>query len=557
MLSNLSLRFKLLLLSGLGLALLMVTAATGIWGIQNGVEGVQEIGRNRLPAVLALQKLQGLQVALKSSTFEVGLWENDPEAQDMFVGISNDKKRLWKSVDDTWKVYESIAKSKEEVELWKKFSTEWAVWRKTDDEIIKLIDQLAANHDPAVQKDLFQKYFVLGGQQRKSYLQAEKLLNEVVEFNAKDVESVTQGAESATLSAKKLMMTATLVSIVLTLVLTITMITRILRQMGGEPADAVAITKRIANGDLTVPVHMAYGDDSSLLGSLAYMQKHLQGLIRQVLQSADELTRSAHDLTNDVFSVTRNGQEELAAANETASEVQSIASRVSQMGSSAETARQLSERAGNLSSTGQTVISSAAGEMEIISDTVNKSSDLIQQLGNYSSQITSIVGVIQDIADQTNLLALNAAIEAARAGEQGRGFAVVADEVRKLAERTSQSTQEITRMIGDIQNGVADAVESMHGVSTRVGDGVKLVRESAVTMEDIHAGAQDASGAVNDITHALQEGSRSLQAIEERMRNIVAMVNHNGQAVEGMAGSARRIDDMASRLVDSVRIFKI
>lgn len=557
MLSNATLRFKLILLSGLGLALLMVTAATGIWGIQNGVEGVQEIGRNRLPAVLALQKLQEQQIALRSSTFEVGLWENDPEAQDMFVGIAQDKKRLWKNVDETWKAYESISKSAGEEELWKKFAVEWAGWRKSDDAIITLIDQLAANHDPEVQKNLYQKYYELGGQQRKSYLQAEKLLKQVVEFNAKDVELVTHQAETATFSAQKLMVVTTLISVVLTLLLTATIITKILRQMGGEPADAVAITKRIASGDLTVPVHVAYGDSSSLLGSLDFMQKHLQGLIREVLQSADELTRSAQMLSNDVSSVTRNGQEELAAANETASEVQSIASRVSHMGDSAETARQLSERAGTLSSTGQTIINSAAGEMEVISDTVNRSSEMIQELGNYSSQITSIVGVIREIADQTNLLALNAAIEAARAGEQGRGFAVVADEVRKLAERTSQSTQEITGMISTIQNGVTDAVTSMHGVSTRVGDGVKLVRESASTMEDIHAGAQDASGAVNDITYALQEGSRSLQAIEERMRNIVAMVNHNGSAVEGMAGSARRIDQMAGKLVDSVRIFKI
>lgn len=557
MLNTISLRYKLILLSGLGLIMLIVVAITGTLGIQSGISGVQEIGRNRLPAVLSLQKLQELQIAIKSSTYEVALWETDNEAQDMFKEIAKDKNRLWKSVDEVWKTYESIAKSSEEAALWKSFATEWEVWRKTDDEMIKLIDQLGANLDPVVQKSLYQKYFQLGGQQRRSYMQAEKLLTQVVEFNAKNVEAVTQSAESITQFAQKMMVGAALFSIILTIALAGTITTSILRQMGGEPAVAVAITKRISGGDLTVPIQIAHGDESSLLGSLASMQNNLRELIRGVLRSADELTHSAQTLANDVVSVAHNGQEERSAANETANEVQSISSRVSQMGASAETARQLSERAGSLSSSGQSVINSAAGEMQLVSETVVRSSELIQTLGSHSTQISSIVGVIRKIADQTNLLALNAAIEAARAGEQGRGFAVVADEVRKLAERTSTSTEEITQMVSTIQNGVQEAVTSMQGVSMQVVDGVKLVQESANSMQDIHSGARDASSAVNDITLSLQEGSRSLQAIDERMRNIVTMVNNNSEAVDGMAGSAKRIDELAGQLVKSVRLFKI
>jgi methyl-accepting chemotaxis protein len=554
MLSNASLRFKLILLSGLGVVMLILVAVTGTLGIRSGIDGVQEIGRGRLPAVLALQKLQELQIALKSSTFEVALWENDPEAQDMFGDIAKDKRRLWKNVEGTWSAYEGIPKSAEETALWQKFAAEWAVWLKTDDAVIVLIDSLATNKDAAQQKQLFAKYYELGGQQRQSYLKAEKLLKEVVDFNAANVESVTQKAESATRFAQKLMMGGALLAIVLTLALAAAVTAGILRQMGGEPAEAVAITKRIASGDLTVAI---LGDEQSLLGALASMQHHLRDLICGVLASADELTRSAHALAGDVGKVARNGQKERSAANETASEVQAIAGRVSGMGDSAETARQLSERAGDLSRTGQSVIDSAVGEMGLISETVSHSAELIQNLGEYSSQITSIVGVIKEIADQTNLLALNAAIEAARAGEQGRGFAVVADEVRKLAERTGQSTQEITQMIDTIQNGVGEAVASMQGVSKRVEGGVRLVRDSATTMQVIHAGAREASSAVGDITHALHEGNSNLQTIEERMCNIVAMVNKNSEAVEDMSGSARRIDELADELVRSVRIFRI
>ena len=129
--------------------------------------------------------------------------------------------------------------------------------------------------------------------------------------------------------------------------------------------------------------------------------------------------------------------------------------------------------------------------------------------------------------------------------------------MRKLAERTTKSTAEITAMIGSIQSGVIEAVASMQQVSGRVTDGVKLVQDSATTMQDIYSGAQDASGAVNDITQSLSDGNRSLQAIEARMNNIVGMVSNNGEAVDGMADSARRIDELATKLTRSVRIFKI
>ena len=157
MLNNASLRFKLVLLSGLGIIMLLLVAVTGTLGIRSGIDGVQEIGRNRLPSVLSLQKIKELQIALKSSTFEVALWENDAEAQDMFAGIAKDKKRLWNNVGEAWKAYEGITKSGEETDLWNRFSAEWNTWKKTDEEVIKLIDELAGNKDAAQQKTLFQK----------------------------------------------------------------------------------------------------------------------------------------------------------------------------------------------------------------------------------------------------------------------------------------------------------------------------------------------------------------------------------------------------------------
>lgn len=557
MLSGLSLRFKLLSLAAVAIVALLVTAVTGSLGIRSGINGVQEIGRNRLPAVLALQELREVQVALRSSTYEVALWENDTDAADQFAQIAKDKQQLWQRVGGIWKSYEAIPKSDEETALWQAFTVAWAGLRKDDEAIIAFVQKLAANRDAAKQKVLFQQYLALGGQQRASYTTTEKALGQLLELNARRVGEETEQAERATLFAKNTMFTVGLLAVLLVGLLSYLIATSILRQMGGDPSEALEITRRIANGDLTVPTRSRAGDSTSLLASIADMQQHLRELIDEVRRSAENLFESANSLQRDVDTVSANGAEEQRAAKATADAVQAIASRITDVGASAGTAQSLSVQAGRYSKDGNTVIENVTKEMTLISAAVVESSDQIQSLGSVSSQISTIVGVIKDIADQTNLLALNAAIEAARAGEQGRGFAVVADEVRKLAERTAVSTGEISAMIGSIQSGVNNAVVSMEKARRWVEDGVVLVRNAAQSMENIHGGAEQASLAVTAITTALHEGNDDLVGIEKRMEEIVRMVDSNGQSVAAMAASTNSISSMATGLAEAIRRFKL
>jgi len=557
MLANLSLKLKLLLSSGVAGLALLILMFTGSIGINSGIEGVQEIGRHRLPSILALQKLQGYQTALRSSTYETALWENDPEAQDMFKGIADDKRRIWQHIDEAWKEYERIPRSSEEDTLWQAFAVEWGKWKTFDNDTVKLIDNLGQNADPVRQAQLFQDYYLLGGQQRPAYQAAEKLLAQVLELNAKNVQAVTDSADEATRSARVVMLVAGGGAFIASTALALLIIMNILRQLGGEPRDAVEIANRIAQGNLTDSIQVQGGDNASLMAAIANMQAQLRALIGEVMQSATELTRRSQALAKDVDQVSRNGAEEAHAAQDTADAVHQIAARVNKIDEAADRAKQLSDLAGGLSQEGQVVINDVVREMENVSTSVHHSSGLIQQLGNYSNQISNIVLVIKEIADQTNLLALNAAIEAARAGEQGRGFAVVADEVRKLAERTGSSTDEISGVIATIQQGVSDAVEGMHSVSDQVEGGVRLVRNASGSMERIHSGALDASSAVNNIHAALNESTASLDAIEHSMANIVGLVDNNGKAVGTMTASSKRVEELAGNLANAIERFRI
>jgi methyl-accepting chemotaxis protein len=557
MLNALNLKLKLTLLSGIAALALIANIITGSIGINGGINGVAEIGRHSLPSILALQKLQGYQTALRSSTYEVALWENDPEAQDMFKTIAEDKQRIWGQVDLVWKEYEAQPKSAVEETRWKAFSQEWEKWKKFDQDTINLIVTLSKNTDFAQQKALYQNYFMLGGQQRPAYQAAEKMLAEILQMNAANVQSVTQEAETTTGFARQAMTVVGASALLITVLLAFFISKSILCQIGGEPSAVTAVTNRIAEGDLSQPINIPEGDQGSLMASIANMQTHLRALIGQIQSSAGELSRRSNALTREVDQVASNGIEESSAAQNTAHDVAHILGRINHIGDAADQAKALSDLAGNLSQAGQSAMGGVVREMEDVSSAVNQSSGLVQQLGRHSKQISSIVSVIKEIADQTNLLALNAAIEAARAGEQGRGFAVVADEVRKLAERTGKSTDEISSVVSTIQNGVNGAVEGMHDVSARVENGVGLVRNASDSMERIHTGAVDASQAVTGIHAALNESMTSLGQIEGSMNNIVHLVERNGHSVGTMTVSSKRVEELAQDLHLAIERFHL
>jgi methyl-accepting chemotaxis protein len=188
---------------------------------------------------------------------------------------------------------------------------------------------------------------------------------------------------------------------------------------------------------------------------------------------------------------------------------------------------------------------------------VQGSARTISELEGYSAEISTIVGVIKDIADQTNLLALNAAIEAARAGEQGRGFAVVADEVRKLAERTANSTQQITAMIDKVQSGSRRAVEEMEASVKRVSDGVELAHQAGNSISGIQSAAARVMQAVADIDRALKEQGVASRDIARNVEQVAQMTEQGSQSsrhVSGVAGEVVQLSGELKRLAD---LFKL
>ncbi len=316
--------------------------------------------------------------------------------------------------------------------------------------------------------------------------------------------------------------------------------------------------ERLASGNLTGRVSIESRDElDDVARHFNHMAESMQNLLGVVQQTAQRLGSAATEVASSASRVSQSSAEQTAAATGMAAAIEEMTASIDQITEHANAAHAVSSQSGELSEEGSHIVDGTVAEMQKIADTVNESARIIEELGRHSEGISAIVNVIKEIADQTNLLALNAAIEAARAGEQGRGFAVVADEVRKLAERTTSSTQEISAMIGAIQSGTSGAVSSMQDGVSRVAQGVDLSRRAGESINRIKEGANHVRADVSDISNALREQSLASNEIARNIERIAEMSEANSAAVQGTAQTARELERLAGELQEEVRRFRV
>lgn len=321
--------------------------------------------------------------------------------------------------------------------------------------------------------------------------------------------------------------------------------------------ETVQVVRAIADGDLTRPVPPGQRDETGqLLTAMGDMQAKLRTLVNGIQHEARELSGAAQELSaaSDLSSRTSHAQSEAAASM--AASVSAMSESIEEVGKNACTAQSTAQLSGEQSKSGGEVIRAAVNDMRAITDSVNTSARTITELDSYTTEISTIVGVIREIADQTNLLALNAAIEAARAGEQGRGFAVVADEVRKLAERTAQSTQQIGTMINKVQNGARQAVSAMESGVARVNEGLLTAQRAGESIVGIQKSADCVVQVVQDIAIKLKEQSTASQKIAHGVEHIANMAGENTASVMRTAAAANQMQTLAATLTRSAGRFQ-
>ncbi len=329
----------------------------------------------------------------------------------------------------------------------------------------------------------------------------------------------------------------------------------LLRPVVTRLREAARVSKEIALGNLSQSIVVKGRDEvSELLTALNEMQSSLRSSVSTMRQTAERLNDQACILSDGAQHIHDQASAQGNAMNAAAAAVEELTVSINVLANSASDTHTRVERSGKEAHAGTDVILGTRAQMRSVADTVTKASGTLKGLGDKSQQIRQIVDVIHEIAEQTNLLALNAAIEAARAGEQGRGFAVVADEVRKLAERTGLSTQQIAKVIAEVLGETEAAIGEMEGGVAKVNEGTRLAEAAGETIRQIVEGMEQINSMVTHISTAIAEQTaaandiaRSVEQIAQTGEEVVAVADNNTSTSQTLSTLSKELNAVVAR----------
>ncbi|MDR1423744.1 MAG: methyl-accepting chemotaxis protein [Azoarcus sp.] len=550
-------KHRVFILVAIGWLGMVTIAGIGMSSLLQDESAFTIVSETRMPEMEYFLRLRGAATDLVRRSYEI-LSKSELDAVTQraeLQRLQQYERDAIKNAADYIKELESRPFTPQVQAAWERFRTIWGPWHKYDIDIGEALDNAVANGTPENVTALFRVIHDSALKRRDTTPQLAAVLDELISMQS----NLSQGtiAEAVASTKRDFVIMGAIIAIGLGVLSAFTWsIMRSAIRPLNEARDTVSLIAE--NLDLTLRLDNKGKDEiGELSQSFDYMMGKLQKAFQTIQGQIDEVAKTVEAVATGAEQVAQSSSSQSSSASAMAASIEEMSVSINTVSSSATEAQMMAQAQGDISEQGNQIIEQTCDEMAAIARIVSDASKVIETLGEESRQITNVVNVIKEVADQTNLLALNAAIEAARAGEQGRGFAVVADEVRKLAERTAQSTVDISGMVGKIQTSTNEAVEEMAKVVKQVKTGESLAKDAGERMKTIRQEAAKVSAAVTEISDALKEQSQASHDVARHVESIAQMTDQNNAAAEESATNAKRLDQLAEEVNSALSHFKV
>nr|WP_047536561.1 methyl-accepting chemotaxis protein [Pseudomonas sp. 11/12A] len=490
----------------------------------------EEITLNSVPSIQSLDEFTQLTLRLRVLSYRL-LVNREPDVQQKTMELLETRNQQIHAAQAT---YEKLIASPQERAAYDQYVQLLGQYRQIEDRM----KTLSRNNQVDELRNLLNTDLLNNSEA------VNAVLSRLLEINTQQTRDTNQQAADQYDSAFDLVITLLVAATALTLALAWLLINSITKPI----ANALGAAESIAEGNLTRPITVDGEDEAGrLLAAMAKMQDKLRDTLLRISGSATQLASAAEELNSVTDESARGLTQQNNEIEQAATAVNEMTSAVEEVARNAVSTSEASQSATASAGDGRDLVQETVSAIERMSADVQSTATLIGDLANESRDIGKVLDVIRGLADQTNLLALNAAIEAARAGEAGRGFAVVADEVRALAHRTQQSTSEIERMIGSIQSGTEHAVDSMRNSTERAESTLNIARGAGMSLDTINSAIVEINQRNLVIASAAEEQAQVAREVD---RNLVNIRDLSVQSATGANQTSAASSELSRLAVD-------
>ncbi|MDG9884428.1 methyl-accepting chemotaxis protein [Pseudomonas putida CSV86] len=500
----------------------------------------QSIERVTVPSIKALDQINLYTLRLRTLSYRLMINREADLLQTTYSQLNERNTQI----DAARKIYEPLIASDEEQAVYNQFVQALGQYRQLETRMVQLSQ---ANDLPAIReminRDLLQNMELITG-----------TVDKLVKINTEQTRDINQTAADQYSNAFTLVIALLVAATVLTFLCAIVLTRSIVRPM----SEVLGVAEQIASGNLTQSIRPEGKDEATRLQqAIATMQEQLRDTLQQISGSATQLASAAEELNSVTEESARGLQQQNNEIQQAATAVTEMTSAVEEVARNAVSTSEASAEATRSATDGRDLVLETVSAIERMSTDVQSTSVLVGNLAEQSRDIGKVLDVIRGLADQTNLLALNAAIEAARAGEAGRGFAVVADEVRALAHRTQQSTQEIERMVSSIQGGTEQAVSSMRNSTERAESTLNIARGAGSALDTITGAVAQINERNLVIASAAEEQAQVAREVDRNLVNINDLSVQSATGAHQTSAASAELSRLAVDLNNLVGRFRV